>query len=93
MKAWSKFVEDGYRPARILLLAATVISIGLLVARKVGVLIPQPLLWVGWLVIDVKVLLKLAELAVFLRAKRARNGPAQKRKVDKVKPISIADAC
>lgn len=87
MRAWSKFAANGGRSARIFLLAATVISVGLLVARNAGVLIPQPLLWVGWLIIDVKVLLKLAELAIFLRAKRARNESVQKGRPTRLNPF------
>lgn len=87
MKTWSKFAADGGRPARIFLLTATVISVGLLVARNAGVLIPQPLLWVGWLIIDVKVLLKLAELAIFLRAKRAKNESVQKGRPIRLNPF------
>jgi len=74
--AWSKLLAGGYRPFRVLLLSATFVSIGLLCARRAGVTIPVPLIWLGWGVIEVKVALKLAELATFLYERKRGGRPS-----------------
>lgn len=47
---------------RVLFLCLTLISIAMLCARLAGFVVPQPLIWTGWGVIDLKILLKLKEL-------------------------------
>ncbi|HEY5783007.1 MAG TPA: hypothetical protein VIT66_14220 [Lysobacter sp.] len=78
MPSWSTFVTGGYRPLRVALLLATGISIFLLCARSAGMALPQPIVWLGWAIIEVKAALKVAELAVFFRArKRSPNRPTR----------------
>ncbi|MFK2899597.1 hypothetical protein ISP15_04550 [Dyella jejuensis] len=87
MMSRSKFGVSDYKLARFFLLSATFVSIGLLVARKVGMVIPQPLLWLGWFVIDIKILLTLAELAEFLRTRRKRIQSTRKGKPIRLNPF------
>lgn len=86
LKLWSKFLGGEYRPFRLLLLGTTFVSIGLLCARKIGVAIPGPLVWLGWGIIELKVALKLAELATFLR-ERKNGGQAGSSKARRLNPF------
>lgn len=64
---------------RALFLCSTLVSVALLCARQVGYVVPQPLTWLSWGIIELKILFKLRELIEWVSLKKQRSlGGSQK---------------